>query len=97
MIMRNVPQVDCFLEADRASRGPPGKLFAPLDAVEGSFYVFDPKFSLLHVRSLEEVIVLFVRGNLEHQLREELPASDFPAPPQTNSSSAAVRFSVAFA
>lgn len=98
MILRNIPQVDGFWEADRAPCGLPGKLFAPLDAGEGSFYVFDPKFSLLHVRSLEEVIVLLVRGNLEHQLREELSASDLAAPPQTaNSSSAAVRFSLAFA
>lgn len=98
MILQNIPQVDGFREANRATRGPPGKPFAPLDAGEGSFYVFDPKFSLLHMRSLEEVIVLLVRGNLEHQLREELSARDFAAPPQTaNSSSAAVRFSVAFA
>lgn len=86
MILKNIPQVDGFREADGAPCGLPGKLFAPLDAGEGSFYVFDPKFSLLHVRSLEEVIVLLVRGNLEHQLREELSASDFAAPPLTTNS-----------
>lgn len=71
MILQNVPQVDGVGEADGAARGPPGKLFASLDAVEGSFYVFDPKFSLFHVRCLEEMIVLLLSGNLEHQLREE--------------------------
>lgn len=71
MILQNIPQVDGGGEADGAPRGPPGKLFAPLDAGEGSFYVFDPKFSLLHVRRLEEIILLLVCGNLEHQLREE--------------------------
>lgn len=71
VILQNVPQVDGAGEADGAPRGPPGKLFAPLDAGEGSFYVFDPKFSLLHMRRLEEMIVLLFRGYLEHQLREE--------------------------
>lgn len=69
--LQNVPQVDGVGESDGAPRGPPGKLFAPLDADDGSFYVFDPKFSFLHVRCLEEMIVFLVCGNLEHQLRKE--------------------------
>lgn len=80
MVSPNVPQVDGVGEADRTSRGLPGKPFAPLDAGEGSFYVFDPKFSLLHVRGLEEMIVFLVRCNLEHQLKKERSASGIASP-----------------
>lgn len=42
MIVQNLRQVDGAGEADGAPRGPPGKLFAPLDAADGFFYVFEP-------------------------------------------------------
>lgn len=80
MILQNVPQVDGVGKADRTPRGLPGKPFAPLDASDGSFYVFDPKFSLLHVRRLKEMIVFLVRSYLEHQLKEEWLASDIASP-----------------
>lgn len=73
--LENIPQIDGLREANGSSCGPPSKLFPPLDAGDGSFYVFDPQFSLLHMRSLEEVILVLVCGNLENQLNRALLVS----------------------
>lgn len=67
-ISQNLRQVDCVRQADGASRGLPGKLSPPLQAGDGSLDVLDPKLSLLHMRSLEEVVLLLVCGDLEDQL-----------------------------
>lgn len=72
MSSQNLLQVDGVGQADRAPRGPPGKLPAPLDAGYGPLDVFDPVLSLLHVRGLEEVILFLLSGDLENQLNVEL-------------------------
>lgn len=62
------PQVDFIREADGASGGLPGELLPTLEACDGPADVFDPLLSLLHVRRLEEVVLLLFRCDLENQL-----------------------------
>lgn len=68
----NIRQVDFVWQVDGASCGLPGKLSAPLYARNGSLDVLDPDFFLLNMWSLEEVILLFLRSDLENQLKAAL-------------------------
>lgn len=75
-IILTEPQVDFITESDGASGGPPGELSPALKAANGPLDVFDPVLSLLHVRRLEIVVLLLLRGDLENQLDRRFPLFD---------------------
>lgn len=79
-IILTEPQVDFIWESDGASGGPPGELPPALNAADGPPDVFHPVLSLLHVRRLEEVLLLLFRGDLENQLNRRFHLFDTYTP-----------------
>lgn len=67
----NKPQVDCFRQSDRLSRGFSGKPLASLYAMNCLLDIPYPGISLLQVGSLKKVILLLGRSELEDKLEDK--------------------------